>query len=40
MPDYEIDRDRAIRYPSIGIVNGYITMPAKFTPGSRSDTTG
>jgi cytochrome P450 len=39
MPDYEIDGDRAIQYPSIGIVNGYITMPATFTPGSRSHTT-
>jgi cytochrome P450 len=40
MPDYELDRDHTTRYPSIGIVNGYITMPAKFTPGSRSDATG
>ncbi|HEY8216153.1 MAG TPA: cytochrome P450 [Acidimicrobiia bacterium] len=36
MPDYEIDRERTERYPSIGIVNGYIRMPAGFTPGPRS----
>jgi cytochrome P450 len=36
MPDYEINRDRTERYPSIGIVNGYITMPGHFTPGRRS----
>jgi cytochrome P450 len=36
MPDYEIDRERTERYPSIGIVNGYITMPGSFTPGRRS----
>jgi len=36
MPDYVIDRERTERYPSIGIVNGYIMMPARFTPGRRS----
>jgi hypothetical protein len=40
MPDYELDRDRATRYPSLGIVNGYITMPATFAPGARSDWAG
>jgi cytochrome P450 len=39
MPDFEIDRSRTTRYPSLGIVNGYITMPASFTPGSRSTAT-
>ncbi len=35
LPDYEIDRDLAERYPSIGIVNGYVKMPGRFTPGAR-----
>ena len=36
LPDYEIDRSATKRYPSLGIVNGYITMPGRFTPRSRS----
>ena len=36
MPDYELDRDQTTRYPSIGIVNGYITMPGTFSPGPPS----
>jgi len=34
MPDYEIDRTGTEKYPSVGIVNGYIKMPGRFTPGS------
>jgi cytochrome P450 len=34
MPDYKILG--AEPYPSIGVVNGYINMPAEFTPGPRS----
>ncbi len=34
MPDYEIDRDGTEKYPTIGIVNGYIKMPGRFTPGT------
>lgn len=35
IPDYEIDDAAAERYTTIGIVNGWITMPATFTPGQR-----
>lgn len=38
MPDYRVDHDAARRYPSIGIVNGWIDMPATFTPGRRIST--
>lgn len=34
MPDYEI-LDGARPYPSIGVVNGYVDMPARFTPRAR-----
>jgi len=33
MPDYRIEHEAAERYPSIGIINGWITVPAPFTPG-------
>jgi cytochrome P450 len=36
VPDYKLDRARMKRYPSIGIVNGYVTMPGRFTPGQRT----
>lgn len=36
IPDYEIVREGAQRYPSIGIVNGWVQMPARFTPGART----
>ena len=35
IPDFEIDDATAERYTTIGIVNGWITMPATFTPGER-----
>ena len=35
MPGYEIDLAGTVRYPTIPIVNGYIAMPATFTPGPR-----
>jgi len=35
LPDYTVDHSTAARYPSIGIVNGWITAPATFTPGRR-----
>ena len=31
MADYRIDRQRAARYPRVGAVNGWITMPACFS---------
>jgi cytochrome P450 len=35
MPDYEIDFERVVHYPTIPLINGYIAMPATFTPGPR-----
>jgi cytochrome P450 len=35
MPDYVIDRERVRQYPTIPLVNGYLAMPATFTPGPR-----
>ncbi|EID17446.1 cytochrome P450 [Mycolicibacterium phlei] len=35
MPDYRVDLAAARRYPSIGIINGWINAPATFTPGQR-----
>jgi cytochrome P450 len=35
MPDYRIVHGDAERYPSVGIVNGYVSMPARFTPSPR-----
>jgi cytochrome P450 len=32
MPDYRLDDTQ--RYQSIGIVNGWVRMPATFTPGA------
>jgi cytochrome P450 len=32
MPDYTVDRTAARRNESIGIINGFINMPATFTP--------
>ena len=34
IPDYKID-ESARPYTSIGIVNGWVSLPATFTPGSR-----
>lgn len=34
LPDLEVDLDNAIRYPSLGQVNGYAQLPAKFTPSA------
>jgi cytochrome P450 len=35
MPDYTIEVDKVVRYPTIPLVNGYISMPATFRPGQR-----
>lgn len=35
MPDYTIDFDEVRQYPTIPLVNGYLAMPAMFTPGER-----
>ena len=35
MPDYVCDRDGAVYYESIGVINGMRKLPATFTPGPR-----
>jgi cytochrome P450 len=35
MPDYRIDETQMRSYPSIGVINGWISLPATFTPGSK-----
>jgi cytochrome P450 len=42
MPDYGLERDGSVRYESCGIVNGWVRLPGRFTPGPRigSTTTG
>jgi cytochrome P450 len=35
MPDFKVDRERSKRFPEAGVVNGWLTMPAAFTPGRR-----
>ena len=35
IPDFRIVRSATVRYPSLGIVNGYVSMPARFTPAAR-----
>ena len=34
-PDYLIMYDKAVRYPSIRNVNGWVKMPALFTSGEK-----
>jgi cytochrome P450 len=36
MPDYRIDMAAAKPYPSLATVNGWIGLPATFTPGARN----
>jgi cytochrome P450 len=40
MPDYRIVREQARRYPALGLVNGWITLPATFTPDRWSKQEG
>ena len=35
MPDYRIDEQHTYQYPNIGVVNGWVQMPATFSPGLR-----
>jgi cytochrome P450 len=35
IPDFVVDESRVVRYPSLGFVNGYVHLPATFTPGTR-----
>lgn len=35
MPDYVVDAEQVRQYPTIPLVNGYLAMPARFSPGPR-----
>jgi cytochrome P450 len=35
IPDFEVIESETRRYPSIGSINGYVSMTATFTPGER-----
>ena len=35
MPDYEVDWARAQKYEAMSIVNGWVTVPARFSPGPK-----
>jgi cytochrome P450 len=35
MPDYQLVPGKAVRYPSVGTSNNYISIPVTFTPGPR-----
>jgi cytochrome P450 len=35
LPDYVVDTDAAEPYPSIAVVNGWVSLPITFTPGPR-----
>lgn len=35
MPDYQVRHETAVRYPTIGIVDGWVNVPATFTPDAR-----
>jgi cytochrome P450 len=39
MPDFQIDERQSIQYPNIGVVNGWVKMPAVFSPGPRQGET-
>jgi hypothetical protein len=34
IPDYRIDHARAEKFPSVGVINGWVSMPAAFPPGT------
>lgn len=36
LPDYRLIEGAAERYPTVGQINGYLKMPARFTPGPRT----
>jgi cytochrome P450 len=35
IPDYKVIEDEIVGYPTVGLVNGYIHLPATFTPGRK-----
>ncbi len=36
IPDYVVNEDEAMLYPSISPINGWVNIPASFTPGPKS----
>jgi cytochrome P450 len=38
LPDYELVLDEAVKYPSASVSNGWLKMPCRFPPGTRSRT--
>jgi cytochrome P450 len=36
LPDFKVDVPAVERFPSVGAISGFISMPATFTPGERS----
>jgi cytochrome P450 len=39
MPDYQVLHGGGRSYPSVGVINGWISIPAVFTPGPRVNAT-
>jgi cytochrome P450 len=39
MPDYDLDEDHVTPYPDRAMVNGWASLPVRFTPGARVGTT-
>ena len=35
IPDYDIDESKLASYPSLGVINGWISIPATFTPSVK-----
>jgi hypothetical protein len=35
MPDFDVDLDHIEAYENVGIVAGWTSIPARFTPGQR-----
>jgi cytochrome P450 len=35
MPDYRVDYSKAQQYETMSVVNGWVTIPATFTPGVK-----
>lgn len=38
LPGYRLVDNAAVRYPTVGQINGFVTMPAQFAPGPRKGT--
>jgi cytochrome P450 len=35
IPDYRVIEEEVVKYPTVGLVNGWIHLPATFTPGKK-----